>query len=319
MIQTEFFIPEYMRLLPCWVLWRLEKRKGRMTKVPYMPGTNIRASSTNPDTWTDYKTAADTLHSLRQYFSGVGFVFTQESGIVFIDCDHCINEAGQFDERAQTIMHALGGAAYLEISQSGTGVHAFARGTLPRSFNNRTAGVEMYNWGRFAAMTGNALQAVEPAENQTGIDTIFRLYATQETPTAAGSRTAGRSDAPVFNENDGGSRFTDAEVIEYAMNAPQSGGRFMCLYEGEQAGYNSHSEADLALCQLLAFWSDRDRVQIDRIFRQSGQMREKWERDDYRENTLNKACAGCAESFTEWQERKKGEEAKRYADSVLSE
>lgn len=316
-MNTTQYIPESMRLLPCWVLWRLEKRNGNTTKVPYTPGTDNHAASDNPRTWTDYRTAATALHNSRGRFNGIGFMFTKDAGLVFIDCDHCIPDPGEPDERAQTIMHAVGDAAYMEVSQSGHGIHAFVRGTLPRSFNNRTVGVEMYNWGRFVAMTGNALQAVEPAENQTGIDTVFRLYETPEKPTATRGRTG--SSVSEFTWNDGGSRFTDADVITRAMNAQLSGSRFMRLYEGDLSGYDSHSEADLALCHILAYWSDRDRQQIDRIFRESGLMRDKWERDDYRQNTLDKACAGCAECFTEWQKRKKQEEVKRFAECVLSE
>jgi len=49
------------------------------------------------------------------------------------------------------------------------------------------------------------------------------------------------------------------------------------------------SEADLALCSALAFWTGRDADRIDRLFRSSGLMREKWERADYREETIAKA------------------------------
>ena len=41
---------------------------------------------------------------------------------------------------------------------------------------------------------------------------------------------------------------------------------------------------------MLAFWARRDGGRIDRLFRQSGLMREKWRRDDYREKTIANAC-----------------------------
>ena len=58
------------------------------------------------------------------------------------------------------------------------------------------------------------------------------------------------------------------------------------------SGYDSPSEADLAMCCKLAFWWQRDRDAIDRMFRQSGLSREKWERPDYRDATINKALDG---------------------------
>jgi primase-polymerase (primpol)-like protein len=36
---------------PQWVCWCLEERDGKMTKVPYTPGTLRRASSTDLMTW----------------------------------------------------------------------------------------------------------------------------------------------------------------------------------------------------------------------------------------------------------------------------
>ena len=53
---------------------------------------------------------------------------------------------------------------------------------------------------------------------------------------------------------------------------------FDALMRGDISGYTSHSEADMALCNMLAFWTNRDADQMDRIFRSSGLMREKWDR-----------------------------------------
>ena len=56
---------------------------------------------------------------------------------------------------------------------------------------------------------------------------------------------------------------------------------------GEIAGYPSHSEADLALCNLLAFWTGGDPARMERLFAQSGLVRAKWRnRPDYRERTI---------------------------------
>ena len=57
-------------------------------------------------------------------------------------------------------------------------------------------------------------------------------------------------------------------------------------------GNDGRSEADLALCTMLAFWCGPDKVRIDRLFRQSGLMRAKWERVDYRTLTFAAALDG---------------------------
>ena len=48
--------------------------------------------------------------------------------------------------------------------------------------------------------------------------------------------------------------------------------------EWDTTGYQSKSEADIALCNMLAFWTNRDVERIDRLFRASGLMRDKWDR-----------------------------------------
>ena len=64
----------------------------------------------------------------------------------------------------------------------------------------------------------------------------------------------------------------------------------------------SQSEADLSLCNMLAFWCRRDTERMDRIFRQSGLMREKWDRKQsgstYGKITLRKAAESCQNIYT---------------------
>lgn len=82
----------------------------------------------------------------------------------------------------------------------------------------------------------------------------------------------------------------DHELLELAHNA-RNGAEFDRLWAGDTSGHgNDHSKADLALCALLAFWTQKDESRMDRLFRQSGLMRPKWDRDEYRERTIELAC-----------------------------
>ena len=64
---------------------------------------------------------------------------------------------------------------------------------------------------------------------------------------------------------------------------------------GDMSLYNDdHSTADFALCCLLAKKHDCNAFKIDDEFRESGLYREKWERDDYRENTIARAIKAVA-------------------------
>lgn len=89
----------------------------------------------------------------------------------------------------------------------------------------------------------------------------------------------------------------DEELIKKAKNA-KNGDAFASLWRGDTSAYNSdHSRADLALCNHLVFWTQGDRGRIDNLFRQSGLMREKWDRDDYREGTIDKALSNVTDHY----------------------
>jgi hypothetical protein len=80
------------------------------------------------------------------------------------------------------------------------------------------------------------------------------------------------------------------DILEKARKA-RNGVKFSALYDrGDTSAYNNDdSFADLALCSMLAFWLQGDFNEIDGYFRRSALYRDKWERSDYRTNTINKA------------------------------
>ncbi len=88
----------------------------------------------------------------------------------------------------------------------------------------------------------------------------------------------------------------DDEIIRRAERAKNSD-KFKRLWNGDTSGYGSLSEADLALCGMLAFWCQGDAARIDRLFRKSGLMRAKWARQDYSERAIAKAVEGKTEFY----------------------
>ncbi len=89
---------------------------------------------------------------------------------------------------------------------------------------------------------------------------------------------------------------TDDELIEIASRAA-NGDKFSHLYAGDwRATHGSQSQADLALCGMLSFWTQGDAQRIDRLFRRSGLMRSKWDRRDYRERTIERAILSTSAS-----------------------
>ena len=288
--------PDTLKDLPIWALWRLETdQKNRPTKVPYSPHYDGRASSTNPKTWGTFEQAINKYNSRPSYYNGISLIISKDFGLVFVDVDHCIDEDGILNETATDIVECFGNQ-YVEYSQSGTGIHIIARGTIPKNFKNTNNGVEMYHDKRFCSLTGNVLFRGEPIEDQSAIDYVYQRYKTPE-------RERKRVRTQIRALQNG-----DKWVVEHASGR----GRFDPLYSGNWnvAGYGSQSEADLALCMILAFWTDGDPDQMDRIFRTSGLYREKWERPDYREATIQTAIDQCGETLSEYvrRERMKGGE-----------
>ncbi len=88
------------------------------------------------------------------------------------------------------------------------------------------------------------------------------------------------------------------DVLLQKANAAKNGAKFGQLWAGDWTGYTSQSEGDLALCQLLAFWT-QDPGQIQRLFEDSGLYRAaKWgKRANYRQQTIRLALAQCSNFY----------------------
>ena len=279
--------PQELAALRQWICWRLEPDpKGeRPRKVPYDPKTGRKASSTNPETWA---TLPEAMRAQTKYlFSGVGFVFTETGGIVGVDIDHCRNEDGTFTEAAQAILDKY--PSYTEISPSGAGLHIFYRGVMPGKGNKNSAtGVEMYASARYFTMTGNRLEGTPEAiaDGAQALPWIHENYIARKQVRKRKAKKAARRVV-----------LSDEQVLEKARTA-QNAEDFTVLWEGRwQDKFASQSEADLALCCALAFWTGRDKEQMDRLFRQSALFREKWDKvhhadgATYGEETLEQAIA----------------------------
>ena len=136
---------ETLKTFNQWLCW-----KDDGGKIPKSPHANRNGSSTNPETWSDYATAAAAVK--RFGYTGVGFVFTKKAGIIGIDLDDCLDDAGNLTPWAAEIVTALD--SYTELSPSKRGLHIYVCGSLPGNGLN-TPTVEMYDQGRYFTWTGN--------------------------------------------------------------------------------------------------------------------------------------------------------------------
>ena len=279
--------PQELKDRKQWVCWRLEPDKdgGKAKKMPINPVTGKGAMSNNPQTWTDYKTA---LYAYEKYsYTGIGYMFTKDDGYVGVDIDHCYNsETGKFNETAKAIISRQ--PTYMEFSPSGDGIHLYFKGVKPSgSSKNSETGVEMYESGRYFTVTGKRLDCSTDSisEDNGTLAWIHETYIRKQKKHKAKKKSSGS--VPV--------EMTDSELIDTAKASDDSEA-FVALFEGKwQEMFQSQSEADMAFCRKLAYWSGKNKDQIERIFRSSGLYRQKWDEKHhangatYGEETLNKA------------------------------
>ena len=157
-------IPINLKKISRWVLWKyMEVGDGsnkRWAKLP-LQSNGASASSTNPETWTDFLHAQEAYQTGR--FDGVGFVFDDSDSIIGIDLDDCL-DSGNLTEQAQRIKDQFQG--YCEVSPSGTGIKIFTRSQLNVAHVDHDKGLEIYPRGRYFTVTGHTLGGVVPDEDQ---------------------------------------------------------------------------------------------------------------------------------------------------------
>ncbi len=284
-------VPPALLAYDQWICWREEDRNGKATKVPIDPNNGEFASTTDPDTWDTFQEAREWAKNGE--VEGLGFVFTSDDPIVGVDLDSCrVPETASTASWADDIIDRLD--SYTEVSPSGTGFHILVEGSLPGD-RNRNGDVEMYDAARFFTVTGDHV-AGTPSEIADRTDALADVY------TAYIDADDESAETPRERPPKSGADLDDAELVQKATDA-SNGEKFARLWRGSTSGYESHSEADMALCSLLAFWTGGNPEQMDRLFRDSGLMREKWDEvhfadgSTYGEKTIDRAIAGSSEFY----------------------
>jgi hypothetical protein len=287
-------IPTEIQDIPRWVLWKWEQRADRTTgelkwtKPPYQPNGQ-HAESDNPATWATFKQAVAAYET--GSFSGIGFVVTEEDEFAGVDLDHVHDsETGVIEPWAMKIVQALN--SYTEISPSGTGLRIFLRAKLPPK-DRKIGSFECYESGRYLTVTGNHVEGTPTTveHRQAEMDAVHAEMFAERNRARSNGHVGATTVLPDLD---------DQEVLKKAFNA-KNGPLVQRLYYGDMSGYVSHSEADLALCGLLAFWTGPDVEKIDRLYRSSDLCSHKW--DDSRGestwglNTSYKALEGRTEFY----------------------
>lgn len=283
-------IPQELRNLKQWGLFELKwvEARKKNTKIPINPYDGSVGKSNDPNTWSDFDTAMRALNDVERA-DGLAFYFA--NGYVGLDIDHIDSNledwrAGDNDpNNLVNKFQDLTDNTYMEVSQSGTGIHAIFKGKIPGK-RRRKGNYEMYQTGRFFALTGNNI-IPDPTIKSMSDDEMKALY----------EFLFGKDNVVQLHSETDNITPVDlsvVEIIKRAENSAKTGTRFtMFMKGGWEQFYSSHSEADMAFANDLAFWTGRDFHKMDTIFRNSSLMREKFDEKHgavtYGTSLLNKA------------------------------
>jgi len=286
-------IPPELKAHPSWVLWCWVERHGKATKPPYQPNGHL-AKVDDPSTWVSYEEA------IRVYekggFDGIGIVLTAKDDFVGIDLDKCRDPIAKSIEPG---MAALAGRlpTYCEVSPSGTGIRLIATGSLPQG-GRRKGQVELYETGRYVTITGHRLNSEDSIRDCTS--ELAAIHAEVFGISKAKAKETPQTTNPLPPvDTRARPADSDSDLLE-RIRRSQQGSKFARLWVGP--GIDPSAD-DLALCNLLAFWTGKDAHQMDRLFRQSGLMRPKWDEKHsadgrtFGEMTLDKAIAGTKDVY----------------------
>lgn len=289
-------IPKEMRALHQWGCYHRiwEPQRNKYTKIPVNPYTGGPGKSNDPSTWSDFKTALAAIDKIPRA-DGLAFYFA--NGYVGLDIDHIDGDLADYkagyreDDNVLVKVQELTQQTYLEVSMSGTGLHAIFKGKIPGK-RRRKGNFEMYQSGRFFALTGATIG--QPKVQTLDQDEATKLYQYcfgQDKP---------QSQAPTQTAT--GIDLSVSEIISKAESSLRNGPMFSLFMQGGwEKYYSSHSEADMAFANYLAFWCAKDYSKMDAIFRSSSLMRDKWDskraNSTYGKDTLEKAIADATDVY----------------------
>lgn len=282
-------IPQEMRACNNWVCWQAvpdEKSHSGIKKVPICALNGNPAKSNDPTTWTNMQNAVIAMKGGN--FSGIGFMFS-ESKFFGVDIDDCREEVERYlnGDKSGIIgefIETLG--SYAELSQSGNGIHIICKGSLPDGARRKDK-IEMYDSGRYFIMTGKQIGSYTDVANCT--ENIKSLHA---------KYLGNPQKKTVRKPAEAASNLTEKEIIDKMCAASVKAN---ALYHGDFSSYQSQSEADMAFCNILAFWCGGDTSLMDSIYRKSGLMRDKWDRrtsgSTYGKILLDRCASDCREFY----------------------
>lgn len=286
-------IPQDLKFNGLWCGWKLIPDKG---KVPYNLANDYPAKSNDPSTFVSYPVLLNNAHKYLKYneegkqIGGVGLGIFK--GFSAIDIDHCVNEDGIISELAKNIINFC--QSYTEYSPSGTGIRIIFKTNdkIDKNIyyiNNHNIGLEIYisdNTNKFVTITGNKISG--DVINFVNIKPLLDNYMKKNN---------------AISSNNEQEHFYNGDIDIHRIL--QSDSKLNELWYNKAPGSHSNeSELDAQLCCKLAYYCKGDKNKINDLFMSSPYYnskddahKKKWDREDYRNSTINSAINLIGNSY----------------------
>lgn len=310
--------PAEMKDMPNWCVYRTKwnAEKGKKDKFVLSVHDGKWAKINDRSTWTDFESAYK--YALENNCDGLSFAL-DGSGITCIDLDKCIDTDDKLNDAAQKLAPELAGT-YVERSASGNGLHFFLKDDIlaNNTIANRAvtpggAEIEVYDTARFISMTGDLFGKSKQSDLSNLSDKPNKLgkcpmQTMSWLRTALGPKNKLSSQSNPQNSSERRTtdlRYqSDSEVLE-RIRRSRKGEQFDTLYGGGDIT-GDKSRDDLAFLNTLAFFTDCNEQQMQRIFEGSGRFRPETKNAAYLQRSIRKACDSLSVRFGQNQTTKPG-------------
>ena len=267
-------IPDGLKLHTNWAVWMPALRKnGKIAKQPLTPNSLKAAQVNNPLTWGTFPEALEARENAGMPL-GLEYILDGRHDLVGVDLDDCFTPSGMLKAYAAIIIDRLD--TYTEKSPSGRGLRALCRGFIPETCKGEI--LEIYSQSHAITLTGDIYGNPKPIR-ECPDDIIALLYeyfpTKMKTQRGEGDEAEAEDMPPAFPI--GGPY--EPENDDIAIRKLRSNPARAALWDGDSSMYGGDaSRGDAALIWHIIYWSNSTQyADIDRLFRQSGRMRPKWD------------------------------------------
>lgn len=288
-------VPEELKRYDHWLLWNTypsSKDPELLDKVPVTKENDYFNGWNDTSKLYSFKEVSDALATGK--FDGIGFS-PKNTPFVCIDLDN----DRSIEDIPQELLSIMN-EGYAEISPSKRGIHVWMQAELPEGTGKKrkTAdgdAIELFSNSGWLTFTGDKANDKEVEPKQLFIEGLAHKYGFIPKIEKTQHPLEQRRPAPATD-------LSEYEIVEKMLSSKE-GPTIQRLLDGDISMHdNDHSSADLALCSYLAFWTNKDAILIDSIFRDSGLYREKWDRktgnSTYGNITIGTAINSVSDGYT---------------------